>query len=569
MVNIFRRCVGRAAWLSALALLIAAPCASAAERFASPSGKGTACTQPAPCDVITAVNSATSGDDITIEPGTYGSPTPLALTLDDEGKTLSIHGHDGEPRPVIISQAGYGIELLGMNSSTRNLDIEDATGQYGIYVSGAYSSAIDHIISHVSAAGAVACYPAGTLTDSVCWSGGSSGVATTLLVPASVTATLRNDTLIASGSGGTAVAANPTSGGTMTINLTNSIARGAGFDISVSTDSNPKTAAIVNADHSNYATVQINNGGGGSTTTVTPAGSATNQTGAPAFVNAAAGDFRELSGSLATIDRGIDSPLNGTSDLEGAPRRLGASTDIGAYEFVPPPTCSPVGASTAEGKAATVQLACTDAAGAVLTYAIVGGPAHGTLSLTAATGQVIYTPSPGYSGSDSFTYQASSSHGTAAAATVSITVSPTPILVPIIGALGERSKVWREGSALAHISANSTRKKKPPVGTIFSFSLNVPARVTFAFTQQLAGRKVNGKCVAQTNKNRRKRACKRTVTRGILSFTGHAGTNKVSFQGRLSRTKKLAPGTYTLVTIATTATGRRSQPKSLSFTIVK
>jgi hypothetical protein len=569
MVNIFRRRVGRAARLGALALLIAAPCASAAERFASPAGTGTACTQPAPCDVITAVNSATSGDDITIEPGTYGSPTPLALTLDDEGKTLSIHGRDGEPRPVIISQAGYGIELLGM-SSARNLDIEDATGQYGIYVSGAYSSAIDHVISHVSAAGAIACYPAGTLTDSVCWSSGSSGVATTLLVPASVTATLRNDTLIASGSGGTAVAANPTSGGTMTINLSNSIARGAGSDISASTDAEPNTTAIVNADHSNYATVQTKPGGGGSTITVTPAGSATNQTGAPAFVNAAAGDFRELPGSLATIDRGVDSLLNGTTDLEGAPRRLGASTDIGAYEFVPPPTCSPLGASTAEGRAATLQLACTDAVGAALTYAIVGGPAHGTLSLTAATGQVIYAPSPGYSGSDSFTYRASSSHGTAAAAPVSITVSPTPILVtPIIGALGERSKVWREGGALARISANSKRKKKPPVGTIFSFSLNVPASVTFAFTQQLAGRKVNGKCVAQTNKNRRKRVCKRTVTRGTLSFTGHAGTNKVSFQGRLSRAKKLAPGTYTFVIIATTATGRRSQPKSLSFTIVK
>jgi hypothetical protein len=85
----------------------------------------------------------------------------------------------------------------------------------------------------------------------------------------------------------------------------------------------------------------------------------------------------------------------------------------------------------------------------------------------------------------------------------------------------------------------------------------------------LARRKVNGKCVAPTNRNRRKRACKRTVTRGALSFSGHPGTNRVSFQGRTSRTKKLKPGTYTLVITAITATGQRSQPKSLSFTIVK
>jgi len=195
----FVRHIGRVLGLGGLVLLIAAPSAWATARYASPSGTGTACTLAAPCDILEAVKGAASKDDITIEPGTYGSPTPLAMTLDDEGKTLAIHGQAGQPRPVIISQAGFGIELLGMNSSISDLDLEDSVGEYGIYVSGAYSTAIDHVISHVSAANAIACYPAGTLTDSVCWSSGSSGVATTLLVPSSVTATLRNDTLIASG----------------------------------------------------------------------------------------------------------------------------------------------------------------------------------------------------------------------------------------------------------------------------------------------------------------------------------------------------------------------------------
>jgi hypothetical protein len=342
---VLRRCVGRAVGLAGLMLLIAVPSASAAARFASPSGAGAACTQAVPCDILTAVNSASNNDDITIEPGTYGSPTPLTMTLDDGANTLAIHGQAGQPRPVIITQAGYGIELLGANSSVSDLDIEDSVGQYGIYVGAPNSASIDHVISHVSAASAIACYPSGTLTDSVCWSSGSSGIAATLLAPLSVTATLRNDTLVASGSAGTAVAANPIAGGTMTINLSNSIARGAGADISATTDSDPKSTAIVNADHSNYANVQINNGGGGSTTSVTPAGSATNQTGAPAFVNPAAGDFHELPSSAATIDRGLNSSLNGTTDLDGNPRALPAYTscagnppavtDIGAYEFVP------------------------------------------------------------------------------------------------------------------------------------------------------------------------------------------------------------------------------------------
>ena len=346
-----RRCVRQAVGLAGLILLIAVPSARAAARFASPTGSGTVCTQTQPCEIVTAVNDAMNNDDITIEPGTYGSPTPLTTTLDDGGNTLTIHGEAGQPRPVIITQAGYGIELLGANSSVSDLELENTAGEYGIYVSGQYNATIDHVISRVSAANAVACYPSGKLTDSVCWSSGPSGIAATLLVLLSGSATLRNDTLIASGSGGTAVAANAISGSTMTLNLTNTIARGAGADIYASTDSNPKSMAIVNADHSNYANVQISNGGSGSTTSVTPAGSATNQTVAPLFVNAATGDFHEAEGS-PTIDAGENSPEDGSTDLDGNPRELPAHatcgapepavTDIGAYEFVPFPLPCPL-----------------------------------------------------------------------------------------------------------------------------------------------------------------------------------------------------------------------------------
>jgi hypothetical protein len=45
------------------------------------------------------------------------------------------------------------------------------------------------------------------------------------------------------------------------------------------------------------------------------------------------------------------------------------------------------------------------------------------------------------------------------------------------------------------------------------------------------GRKVGKSCVTQTTKNRHKPACTLVVTRGTLSFTGHAGTNTAAFQG--------------------------------------
>jgi hypothetical protein len=57
---------------------------------------------------------------------------------------------------------------------------------------------------------------------------------------------------------------------------------------------------------------------------------------------------------------------------------------------------------------------------------------------------------------------------------------------------------------------------------------------------------------------------------GALSFTGHAGANRVMFQGRIAASLTLPLGRYTLVmTATTTSAGRRSQPKPLTFTIVK
>jgi hypothetical protein len=59
------------------------------------------------------------------------------------------------------------------------------------------------------------------------------------------------------------------------------------------------------------------------------------------------------------------------------------------------------------------------------------------------------------------------------------------------------------------------------------------------------------------------------VSAGTFAFTGHAGLNRVVFQGRLSRSKKLERGSYTLTITAVNAAGRTSRPQTLAFTIVK
>jgi hypothetical protein len=94
---------------------------------------------------------------------------------------------------------------------------------------------------------------------------------------------------------------------------------------------------------------------------------------------------------------------------------------------VPPPTCEDVTASTPYRQAVTVQLNCTDFAGQPLTYAVVAAPAHGELSGGVAGGRVSYTPAVGFSGQDSFTYDASSANGAASAVTVSVVVAPRSV----------------------------------------------------------------------------------------------------------------------------------------------
>jgi hypothetical protein len=510
-----------------------------------------------------------------------GSPLGQ-LEVNSKSREVTIRGAAGQPRPVIFTSGGLSTYCNSYPcGGISDLDIE-LTGNPFFAGLSAYGS-VDHVLVHSHADG-TACEvrPAQqTISDTLCIADGK-GAALRMDVTfgggfKGLGFALRNDTFYASkaggGDGATLSVDNGGSGaGALQITATNTIIRGSATDIVTHPEASGggSQALTVTLDHSNYATVNTSLGG-----TVTPANTATNQAAAPLFVNASGDDLHEAAGS-PTIDAGATDPANGTTDLDANPRTIGPATDIGAYEFVPAPSCNPLATATAFGRPITIQLQCSDLFGAALAYAIVGGPTHGTLSLTAATGQALYTPEPGYSGPDAFSYDASSIHGTSAAATASITVGAPlllpitpPLGAPVLAGIGETAKTWREGNALARITAKKKSKTKLPVGTTFSFSLNEQASVSFTFTQQLSGRRAGHKCVTQTNKNRRRRACKRAVTAGTLAFTGHAGINKLAFQGRLSSSKKLTPGSYVVTVTATNSSGGRSAAISLGFTIVR
>ncbi len=93
---------------------------------------------------------------------------------------------------------------------------------------------------------------------------------------------------------------------------------------------------------------------------------------------------------------------------------------------VAPPVASDGSVSTAVGQAVAGQLNATAPSGQTLTYALVTGPVHGTVTLVASTGAFTYTPAGGFSGADSFTFDAKDSGGTSNTATEAIGVLAAP-----------------------------------------------------------------------------------------------------------------------------------------------
>jgi hypothetical protein len=270
-----------------------------------------------------------------------------------------------------------------------------------------------------------------------------------------------------------------------------------------------------------------------------------------------------LGSSVAIFEKTIatGAPFHVASYVSKGEARVREGT---VYAFTPPaPGTSAPGitiSSPANGASYTVGLdsifaeyKCSAPAPAIVTSCtgtVENGAFIDTSTLGSHTFTVTTTDSEGISKSKSVTYTV--------VGVQHITLSKRPTL----SGVGEKAKTWREGNALAHISAN----RQPPLGTTFSFSLNEPASVKFEFTQSTSGRKAGKTCVAQTAKNKNKHSCTRTVVAGTLTFSARSGANRVSFQGLISRKKKLELGSYTLVLTAT-ASGERSTPRRLKFTI--
>jgi hypothetical protein len=312
--------------LATAAVLIGAPLAGAAQRYAAPDpiGSGTACSQAAPCSLEQAITKAATNDEVIVTTGAYSVSKPLFPP--ELSTNVNIHGDTSAPMPKITGSTGGGVPV-GMSAGGR-LSYMEITNPGA--VSNTAVCSLGGLIERVrllgSGEGAAGLTMIGNCTarDSVVRVDGEASIAVIAYgySPATAMGTARNLTAIATGPKSAGIVAWYTgiTLGSYTLDLKNSIASGEGSDL-VSRAS-PEGPANIVVSNSNFdVTTPEGTGtiGGGS-----------NQTTPPVFVDAANGDYREAPGS-PTIDAGVADQI-GTLDLEGNLRNQGPAPDIGAFE---------------------------------------------------------------------------------------------------------------------------------------------------------------------------------------------------------------------------------------------
>ena len=544
----------RGSVVAGMVMLVASPvAANAAERFAAPDGSElTGCTSDQPCTISRAVNSAGAGDEVIIRSGDYGSSVaPLITPIASAAPGLDIHGEAGQPRPrVFLATAAQvaGVSLSGAGSKLRNLEIEvQAAGgmgskQIALQLDNTQAS---QVIARNTAAEGRACVVlhASVLTDSVCHATQTfaKGVATYTGVGPGTTnsSVLRNVTAIATANAGVGIEALSAlnAGEDQLLTVSNAIARGqpGQADVAVlSAGVGAMSQATITIDHSNFGfesfppgNDRVLEGPGGGNQRTFNAGTAVQ------FANAT--DFHQLAGS-PTIDAGVNAAENGPADFDGDPRSLGLGTDIGADEFVPPPTATTGDASPISVSSATLNGTINPLAVAT-TYHFDYGPttSYGTMTaaMPAGTGNADVAVAESVGGLDpSTTYHfrivATSAGGVTSGADRTFTTGTPDRDSGRLISLSLSPRRFAAAGRGESIKTAVARRKG--IGTTVSLELSDAASV--GFTVQRAAR--------------RKRAKRFVPVSGGFEFVGLAGANNFRFTGRIGG-RKLRSGRYRLV----------------------
>jgi hypothetical protein len=165
------------------------------------------------------------------------------------------------------------------------------------------------------------------------------------------------------------------------------------------------------------------------------------------------------------------------------------------------------------------------------------------------------------------TLVASSAQGTTSGASVGFS-TPAP------GAGGGSLSVTQLALSRARFhrgrhAATISTSKGTKAGTTISFRLSGAGTVTLSFQRVQAGVLVGRRCLAPGKGHARGRRCSRyTAIAHAVARAGHAGLNRVHFEGVLDGGARLAPGGYRLSLSARGPAGSANAAQHPTFTLL-
>ena len=234
---------------------------------------------------------------------------------------------------------------------------------------------------------------------------------------------------------------------------------------------------------------------------------------------------------------------------------------VAAFRIQTAPSCQGTSVGVLAGSSASIPLACTDEGGDPIVRKIVTAPGKGTLGgIDQATGTVTYTPAAGFTGSDSFAFQASDGTNESAPASVSLTVTATSPGGGSPPLAGPHSRILALARSVRASKLTSFRGSASGGRRL--------ARVEIALVRLLGGahvsaakRKSKARCWQLNGKGRLDTL---KVIRGRCAaphFLLAKGTSKWTFRLR----RRLPPGSYVLMSRATDTSGKRESAFSASL----
>ncbi len=266
-------------------------------------------------------------------------------------------------------------------------------------------------------------------------------------------------------SGGTAATATGLAAGAYTATVTDAVGAQdtAQFNLTEPTalqaSFSAQTNVISNGGHTGSATVSVSGGTGGYTYSWAPSG----------------GTAATASGLAAGTYTVTVTDANWCSTTQ--------TFTITQPAAVPKPVAGDISATVAYGSSAN-PIPLNLSGGAPTSVAVASPAVHGTASVSGTS--ITYTPTAGYSGSDTFTYTATNSSGTSAAATVTITVNAA---APVVSAVSPKMGPVSGGTTVVITGTGLTGASAVHFGATnaTSFTVNSATQITATSPAGAAG----------------------------------------------------------------------------------